>query len=213
MVEGKSTIKVNVGELQKELEEIKAGKQNRSKGPRLRELALQFAQLNEFQNAKNAFQLIVDERERNLTIAEIIEDFLLPSQETGIAKDFVKFITPTPEILPLVSIHIALSENDRDLARQIIRTLPSPLARNFAFMQLIETYFMNREKDMNQARQIGELMLENAKMEKDQHIKSYLLRDIAINLYLANHEKGMAKEAAALIPDAKIRDQVLRKIG
>ncbi len=201
----------SVAQLNEELREIKLKKDQKNQAGRLKELARSFAALHDWDHAIETFQLLSDEQERNILIADLIESFLLSSHEIEQAKKFAKYLTPTPEIQPLITIRIALAGNDREQAEQIARTLPSPLSRNFAFLQILESCFINNEKD--KALEIKEQLLNNARTVYDIKSRSYILREIAIDLFLAHHEKEQAREVAQLIPDEKIKSQTLNKIG
>lgn len=205
-----ATKEPSIEQLKEELKEIKSNKNLQAKASKLKDLARSFASKHEWDLAIEAFQYIPEELERNLLIADLIENFLLPAREINQAKKFAKYLTPMPEIHPLVLIRIALAENDREQARKLAERLPSPLSRNFAFIHIIESYLINNEKD--KVREITKLMLDNIKTIYDIKSRSYVLREIAIDLFLANHDKEQAKEIAKLIPDEKIRNQVLKKI-
>lgn len=197
-------------QLKTELNEINAIKSTSTKNAKLRELARTAAAANQWDFATQIFQWVQEENERNLLIADLIEDFLLPKHEFKQAKNFAKFMTAEPEIQSLVLLRIALAEGKGDSAREIAEHLPTPLSRNFAFMQIVEFFLVNREKEKVQ--EISKLMLENVKTIFNPKIKSYVLREIAVNLHLGNNDRERAKEAAMLIPDEEIKTQVLNKI-
>ncbi len=201
----------SVDQLKEELAAIKSSQQRESKASRLKELARAFASNQKWDSALETFQLLVDEKERNMLIADLIEEFLLPAHDITQAKKFAKYLVQDQEIQPLILIRIALAENDREQAQKIAKSLTSPLSRNFAFLHIIESYLMNRQKD--KAREACQFILENARTIYDAKIRSYILRDIAIDLYFAHHENALANEAAQLIPDATIKKQVLNKIS
>lgn len=201
----------SIGQLKEELKEIKSSNRRDFKISRLKEIARFAVSKNQEDLALQALQLISEEKERNLLIADLIEDILLPNHEIDRAKKLAKFLTPEIEIQPLVLIRIALAEDDKEQARQLAEQLPSPLSRNFAFLHIIESFFVRGEKD--KAHELNKLILENARTIFDLKSRSYILRSIAIDLYQANNEKELAKEAAKLIPDEAIRTQVLKKIG
>lgn len=200
----------SIDQLKEELKEIKSSNRKDTKAIRLKEIAKSFAFKQQWDLALEALQLIGNEKERNFLIADLIEDFLLPANEIDQAKKFAKYLTPEPEIQPLVLIRIALAENDREQARQIAEHLPSPLSRNFAYVHILESYLASKEK--GKVQEMSKLILENARTIYDFKSRSYILRGIAIDLYLPNHEKELAKEAVMLIPNETIRNQVLKKI-
>lgn len=198
-------------ELKEELKEIKSWKTREPKESRLIEIAKHFASAQEWNLACEAFQLISNEKERNLLIADLIEGFLLPAHEITLAKKFAKYLTPVLEIESFVWIRIALADNDTEEALRIAEHLPSPLSRNFAFLHIMESYLANKEK--NKANELRKLMIENIRTIYDNKTRCYILRELALNLFLPNNEKERAKEMAILIPDEIIRTQVLNKIN
>lgn len=150
-------------------------------------------------------------KERNLLIADLIEGYLLPTHEVSLAKKFAKYLTPVAEIESFVWIRIALADKDAEQAQKIAEHLTSPLSRNFAFLHIMESYLAHKEKGkMNELRK---LMIENIRTIYDNKSRSYILRELALNLFLPNNEKEQAKEMAILIPDETIRTQVLNKIN
>ena len=203
--------KESIDQLKEELQEIKSSKNRESKSSRLKEIAKSFASNKQWDLTLETFQLVENERDRDILIADLVEEFLLPSQEITQAKRFAKYIVQEQEVQPLILIRIALAENDREQAQKIAKNITSPLARNFAFLHIIESYLFNNQKD--KAQEVCKLILENARTIYDSKVRSYILREIAVDLYFANHEKVLAKEAALLIPDETIKTQVLNKIG
>lgn len=202
---------LSLEQLKKELAEIKAGKQREANDSKLIEIAKFFASKQQWALAIESIQFIVNKNERNLLIVDLIENYLLPADEIDQAKKFAKYLTPEPEIVPLVQIRIALMENNRELAKEIAERLPSSLSRNYAFVHLAEHYLSKNEK--NKLNEIAKLLFENARTIYDFKSRSYILREIALNLFLAYHDKEHAKEAAALIPNETIRTQVINKIN
>lgn len=198
-------------ELKKELDEIKSWKRKEPKDSRVIEIARHFASMKQWDQAMDAFQLVSNEKERNLLIADLIEGFLLPAHEIAVAKKFAKYLTPVIEIESFVWIRIALADKDTEQAQKIAERLPSPLSRNFAYLHIMETYLANKEKD--KARELTNLIIENIRTIYDNKSRSYILRELALNLFLPNNEKEQAKEMAILIPDETIRTQVLNKIN
>ena len=176
----------------------------------MKEIAKFFASTKQWDLALEALQYIVEEKERNLLIVDIIEGDILPEHDIKRAKEYAAYLTPVTEMQPLALIRIALSEKDREKALKQADRLPSPLSRNFAFWQVAESYLDSKEKD--KAYEIGKRMLENIRTISDSKTRSFVLREIALNLFLANKEKEKAKEVAMLIPDEEIRTQVLSKI-
>lgn len=203
--------KASVEQLKDELKELKSLGGKKVDEERISDLAKAFAAKQQWDNALESFQVAVDPIKRNLLIADLIEEFLIPARQLDQAKKFAKFLTPTAETQPLVMIRIALAENNKDQAKRMAESLPSPLSRNFALLHIAEHSFMSGEK--NEVREIVKKMLDNARTILDAKTKSYLLREIAIDLLMANHEKDLAKEVAAAIPDEKIKKLVLSKIG
>lgn len=197
-------------ELNAELKEIKSWKSKGPKDERLAEIAKHFASLKQWDPALEAMQLITNEKERNLLIADLIEGYLLPVHEIPTAKKFAKFLTPVLETESLVWIRIALADNDTDQAQKIAERLPSPISRNFAFLHIMDSYLENKEK--NKVNMLLPLMIENIRTIYDNKTRSYVLRDLSLNLFLPRNEKERAKEIANLIPDETIRSQVLSKI-
>lgn len=198
-------------ELKEELKEIKSWKSREPKDSRVIEITRHFASRKQWDRALEALQLISNEKERNLLIADLIEGSLLPAQETSTAKKFAKYLTPVVEIEPFVWIRIALADNDTEEALKIAEHLPSPLSRNFAFLHIMESYLANKEK--SKANALRKLMVENIRTIYDNRSRCYILRELALNLFLANKEKEVAKEMAMLIPDEEIRTKVLTKIN
>lgn len=198
-------------ELKEELKEIKSWKSKEPKDSRVKEIARYFASMQQWDLAIEAFQLLSNEKERNLLIADLIEGFLLPAHEIALAKKFAKYMTPVVEIESFVWIRIALADNDTEQALKIAERLPSPLSRNFAFTHIMESYLANKEK--NKASELIKLIIENVRTIYDNKSRSYILRELALNLFLPNNEKEQAKEMAMLIPDETIRTQVLNKIN
>lgn len=198
-------------ELKEELKEIKSWKSKEPKDSRVMEIARHFASTQQWDQAIEAIQLISNEKERNLLIADLIEAFLLPAHKTDLAKKFAKFLTPVIEIEPLIWIRIALADNDTEQALKIAEHLPSPLSRNFAFLHIMEKYLANKEK--NKANELSKLIIENIRTIYDNKSRSYILREIALNLFVPNNEKERAIEMATLIPDETIRTQTLNKIN
>jgi hypothetical protein len=198
-------------QLVKELQEIKSGKSIEGKSGRLREIARSFGSHQKWDEALDTFQLITDVKVRDGVIADIIEEFLLPAKKFDLAKKFCHYVVQDQEIKPLLNLRIALAENNGSEAEKIVHSLMSPIAKNFAFMQVIEFYFISQKKD--KVKQFCKSILENSRNIYDTKVRSYILREIAISLCFANHEKELAMEAANLIPDETIKSQVLKKIG
>ena len=198
-------------ELKEELKEIKAWKSKEPKDNRLAEIARHFASIQQWDQVIDAFQLVSNEKERNLLIADLIEGFLLPAHEIDLAKKFAKYLTPVIEIESFVWIRIALADNDTEQAQKIAERLPSPLSRNFAYLHIMESYLSHKEK--NKARELMNLIIENIRTIYDNKSRSYILRELALNLFVPNNEKELATEIAILIPDETIRTQVLNKIN
>lgn len=207
----KATQKISEEELAEELKEIKSWKSKESKDSRLIEIARNFAQKKKWDLVLEALQLISNEKERNLLIADIIEGSLLPTNETGLAKKFAKFLTPVPELESIVWIRIALADNDTEQAQLIAERLPSPLSRNFAYLHIMESYLAKKEK--NKAKALQKTMIENIRTIYDKMSRCYILRELALNLFLPYHEKEEAREIALLIPDEKMKADVLNKIN
>lgn len=198
-------------ELKEELNEIKSWKSKEPKDSRLMDIARHYASRKQWDQAIETVQLISNEKERNLLIADLIEGFLLPAHEINTAKKLAKYLTPVLEIESLVWLRIALADHDTEQAQKIAERLPSPLSRNFAYLHIMESYLANKEK--TNATELRKLMLENIRTIYDNKSRCYLLRELALNLFLPNNEKEQAKEIAALIPDEAIRTQVLNKIN
>jgi hypothetical protein len=198
-----------VEQLKEELQKIKSSsKKDHSK---IEEIAKSCASHKQWDLATEAFQLIGDEKERNFLIADLIEGFLLPARELAQAKKIAKYLVEEHEMQPLILIRICLAEKDQTQAVKIAKTLSSPLSRNFAFIQIIESYLIEGQK--SKASEACKLILENTRTIYDGKVRSYILRDIAVDLYFANHEKELAKEAALLIPDEAMKTLALNKIG
>lgn len=198
-------------EMKEELKEIKSWKSKEPKDSRVIEIAKHFASMQQWDPAIEAFQLISNEKERNLLIADLIEGFLLPAHEIAVAKKFAKYLTPVIEIESFVWMRIALADKDTEQAQKIAERLPSPLSRNFAYLHIMEFYLANKEKQ--KASELMKLIIENIRTIYDNKSRSYILRELALNLFLPNNEKDRAKEMAILIPDETIRTQVLNKIN
>ena len=197
--------------LKEELKEIKSWKSKAPKDSKLEEIARHFASKKEWDLALETVELISNEKERNLLIADLIEGFLLPAREIALAKKFVRYLTPVIEIEPLVWIRIALAENDAEQALKIAERLPSSLSRNFALLHIMESHLVNKEK--NKVNELLKRIIENTRTIYDIKTRSYILRELALNLLLPNNETARAKEIAILIPDEAIRTQVLNKIN
>lgn len=197
-------------ELKEELKEIKAWKSKEPKVSHVIEIAKHFAAEKQWDTVLDAIQLVSDEKERNLLIADLIEGHLLPSHDIAQAKKLAKYLTPVVEIEPFVWIRIALAEKDTEQAQKIAERLPSPLSRNFAYLHIMESYLANKEK--NKASELRKVIIENIRTIYDNKSRSYILRELALNLFLPHNEKEQANEMARLIPDETIRDQVLNKI-
>lgn len=202
---------ITTQELKDELKEIKTWKSRAPKDRRLEEIARHFASEKQWDLAFETLEIISNEKERNLLIADIIETYLLPAQEIAAAKKFAKYITPINEIEPFIWIKIALAEHDSEQAEKIAQHLPSPLSRNFAFLHLMESYLEKKEKI--KADRLAKLMIENIRTIYDNKIRSYILRELALNLFLPNNEKTQAIDFASLIPDETIKAQVVKKIN
>lgn len=198
-------------ELKEELKEIRSWKSKEPKDNRVAEIARHFASMKQWDQVIEAFQLVSNEKERNLLIADLIEGFLLPAHEIDLAKKFAKYLTPVIEIESFVWIRIALADHDTEQAQKIAERLPSPLSRNFAYLHIMESYLANKEK--NKVNELVKLIIENIRTIYDNKSRSYILRELALNLFVPNNEKDRAKEMAMLIPDETIRTQVLNKIN
>jgi hypothetical protein len=198
-------------ELKEELKEIKSWRSREPKDSRVIEIARHFASMQQWDLAIEALQLVSNEKDRNLLIADLIEGFLLPANEIALAKKFAKYLTPVLEIESLIWIRIALADNDTEQAQKIAERLPSPLSRNFAYLHIMESYLANKEK--YKANELIKLLLENIRTIYDNKSRSYILRELALNLFMPNNEKEQAIEMATLIPDETIRAQVLNKIN
>jgi hypothetical protein len=198
-------------ELKEELKEIKSWKSREPKDNRVAEIARHFASLQQWDQAIETLQLISNEKERNLLIADLIEGFLLPAHEIVLAKKMAKYLTPVSEIESFVWLRIALAEHDVEQAKKIAERLPSPLSRNFAYLHIMESYLANKEK--NKIDELSKLIIENIRTIYDNKSRSYILRELALNLFMPNNEKERAKEMAMLIPDENIKAQVLNKIN
>lgn len=198
-------------ELYDELKEIKSWKMREPKNSRMVEIAKHFASMQQWDQALEAFQLVSNEKERNLLIADLIEGFLLPAHEIAVAKKFAKYLTPVIEIESFIWIRIALADNDTEQALKIAERLPSPLSRNFAYLHIMESYLANKEK--HKVNELFKLIIENIRTIYDNKSRSYILRELALNLFVPNNEKEKAKEIAMLIPDETIKTQVVNKIN
>ena len=199
----------SVDQLKEELQKIKSSTHKDSS--RLREIAKSLASNKQWDLANEALQQVENKTDRNLLIADLIEEHLLPAKEVDRAKKFANYLVEDHEMKPLLLVRIALCENDHSQALKLAKTLGSPLSRNFAFLHIIESYLMSGNKE--KAKEACNLILENTRTIYDAKVRSSILRDIAIDLYFANHENGLAKQAAELIPDATIKAKVLSKIG
>lgn len=198
-------------ELKEEINEIKSSKNKEGRDQRVAEITRHFASRNQWDQAIDAFQLISNEKERNLLIADLIEGSLLPAHNIDQAKKIAKYLTPMVEMDSFVWLRIALADNDTAEAQKIAERLPSPLSRNFAFMHILETYLNRKEK--NKMGELLKLITENVRTIYDSKSRSYILRDLAVNLFMHHSEQDKAKEIALLIPDETIRNQVLNKIN
>lgn len=198
-------------ELKEEINAIKSLKNKEDKGKRVMEITRYFASRNQWDQAIEAFQLVSNEKERNLLIADLIEGTLLPAHNIDQAKKIAKYLTPMAEMDSFVWLRIALANDDTAEAQKIAEHLPSPLSRNFAYLHILETYLNKKEK--NKAYDLLKLIAENIKTVYDTKSRSYILRDLAINLFTYESEKEKAKEIAMLIPDEAVRSKVLNKIN
>jgi hypothetical protein len=197
-------------QVEEKLKQIKANKDKKSQFQQLKEIIQSCASKKQWNIVMEAIEMVEEERERNLLIADLIEESLLNAKEIDQAKKFAKYIMPQSEIQPLILIRIALAENQPEQGIQIAENLPSPLSRNFAFWHIIDFYLSNRQQD--RAYEIGNRMLENARTIYDARTRSYILREIAVELFLANQDKQRAREVASMIPNEEIRNQLLSKI-
>lgn len=197
-------------ELKEELKEIKSWKSREPKDSRLIEIARYYASRKQWDQALEALQFISNEKERNMLIADLIEADLLPAREISQAKKLAKYLTPMLETESFLWIRICLADNDTEQAQKIAERLPSPLARNFAFMHIMESYLANKER--KKVNELRNLMIENIRTIYDNKSRCYILRELALNLFLPYNEKEQAEEMAQLIPDETIRTQVLNKI-
>ncbi|WP_068468801.1 hypothetical protein [Candidatus Protochlamydia phocaeensis] len=195
---------------EEKLKQIKATKNKNAQSEQLKELVKSCAAKRQWHLVTEAIEVLEDEKERNLLIADLIEDTLLNNKEIDQAKKFAKYLMPQSEIQPLVMIRIALAENNQAQALHIADSLPSPLSRNFALWHIAEFYLSN--KDKNKAYEIGNKMLDNVRTIYDARTRSYVLREIAIELFLAKQDKERAREVANLIPNEEIKKQLLSKI-
>lgn len=198
-------------ELKEELKEIKAWKSKAPKDHRLEDIARQFAAEKQWDLAMAAFELVSKERERNLLIADLIEGHLLPAHEIALAKRFARYLTPVVEMESLVWLKIALADHDTEQALKIAERLPSPLSRNYAYMHIMESFLQHKEKSKIDS--LHQLMIDNIKTIYDSKTRSYILRELALNLFLPNKAREQALEMAMMIPDEAIRNQVMNKIG
>lgn len=198
-------------ELKEELKEIKSWKSREPKDSRVMEIARYFASVKQWDRAIEACQLVSNEKERNLLIADLIEGYLLPLREIALAKKFAEYLTPVIELESFVWIRIALANNDAEQAQKIAERLPSALSKNFAFLHIMESYLANKEN--KKVNELCKLIIDNVGTIYDSKSRSYLLRELALNLFVPHNEKEQAKEMAMLIPDDAIRTQVLNKIN
>lgn len=198
-------------ELKEEINAIKSLKNKENKAQRLMEITRYYASRNQWDQAIEALQLVTNEKERNLLIADLIEGTLLPVHEIAMAKKIAKYLTPMVEMDSFIWIRIALADNDTSEAQKIAERLPSPLSRNFAYLHILETYLSSKEKI--KINELLKVVTENIKTIYDMKSRSYILRDLAINLFTHENEKARAKEIAMLIPDEAIRSKVLSKIN
>lgn len=192
------------------LKQIKENKDKQAQFVQLKEIVKSCAAQRQWNLVMQAVELLDDERERNILIADLIEDSLLKANEIEQAKKFAKYLIPQSEIQPLVLIRIALAEKNGKQALQIAESLTSPLSRNFAFWHILEFYLSTNEKD--KANEISNKMLENTRTIYDPKTRSYILREIVIEFFLAKNDKQRAKEVAKLIPNEEIRKQPVSKI-
>jgi hypothetical protein len=199
-----------IEEVRKKLNQIKGNKDKQAQFMQLKEIVKSCATQHQWNLVMEAIELLEDERERNLLIADLIEDNLLKANEIDQAKKFAKYLIPQSEIHPLVLIRIALAEKNGKQALEIAENLTSPLTRNFAFWHILEFYFSNNEKD--KINEISNKMLENARTIYDPKTRNSILREIAIELFLAKNDKQRAKEVASLISSEEIKKQLLSKI-
>lgn len=197
-------------QVEKKLKQIKENKDKQAQCMQLKEIVKSCASQHQWNLVTEAIELLEDEKERNILIADLIEDHLLTAKEIDQAKKFAKYLIPQSEIHPLVLIRIALAEKNGKQALQIAENLPSPLSRNFAFWHILEFYLSHNEQD--KINEISNKMLENTRTIYDPQTRSCLLREIAIELFLAKKDKQRAKEVAKLIPNEEIRKQLLNKI-
>lgn len=202
---------VSQHELEEELKEIKSWKSKGPKDHRLMEITKHLAMGKKWDKAIETLQLISNEKDRNLMIADVIESGLLPANEISMAKNIAKYLTPNHEIESLIRIKIALAENNSDEATKIAEHLSSPISRNFAFLQIMESHL--NKKNKNKVNELQKQMIENIRTIYDNKTRSYILRELALNLFLSHNEKEHAKEMAALIPDETIRTKVIGKIN
>lgn len=190
-----------------DLNEIEVNGNSENMQLKLQELAKVCLNAGNWDLSWEIIQKISDENARNLMIAQLIEEHLIPAHEYAKAKEYCKFLTPNHEITSLILIRLAIAENDLDLALQYVDQLPTPQSRNYAFCHIIEVYLRNNDKQ--RAIEVGKMMVENARAAADPELRCFLLRDVAKNFFLANGEKDIAREVIGYINDEQLRKRLL----
>ncbi len=177
---------------------------------KLKEIANACMESHEWDLSWSVIKNIPDENVRNLMIADLIEEHLIPAREYSKAKEFSKYLIADHEITTLILIRLAVVEGNLEKAFRYVEQLPTPQSRNYALNHIAEAYLMNDDKQ--KAIEIGKMMVENARAITDPTLRSYLLRDVSKNLFLANGEKELACEAANFIGDESLKKRLLMNI-
>ncbi len=199
-----------VEQVQSDLNAIKSITDSDVKTLKLKEIAKVCMDAHEWNLAWDVIKIISDEKVRNLMIANLIEEYLIPAHEYSKAKEFSKYLIADHEITTLVLIHLAIAEGDLEQACRDVEKLPTPQSRNYALCHIAEAYLMDDDKQ--KAIEVGKMMIENARVISDPALRSYLLRDVAKNLFLAIGEKELACEAANCIGEESLKKRLLMNI-
>jgi hypothetical protein len=198
------------GQIKADLREAESITDSNLRMLKLKELAKVCMNARDLDLTWDVIQTISDENARNLMIAQLIEEYLIPSHEYAKAKEYSKYLVSDHEITTLILIRLALAEGHIEQAIQYVEQLPTPLSRNYAFCHIVEAYLQNNEK--GKALEIGKMMIENARAISDPELRSFLLRDVAKNFFLANGEKELAIEVVNYIGDETLKQHLLMNI-
>lgn len=199
-----------VEQVKRDLKEVNSIADPLKKTNRYKEIAKACMNAKQWDLALNVIKFISDDKTRNLMIADLVEEYLLPAREYEKVKNCIKFLIPEYESTTLVLIRFSLVEGNREEALRWVDELPTPQSRNYALCHIAESYLVDNEKDG--AIEIGKMMIENARLISDPEQQNFALRDISKNVFLAMGEKELARKAAEHISNEELKSKTLRNI-